>query len=162
MRWSSAKGVGRITERLPKEFAQDVVDSLIEMFEEDSRHVDGDIDVSATSDATWHGGCLALAELAKRGLLLPEKLGEVMPWIIAALKYDQRKGTHSIGAHVRDAACYACWSFARAYAPEILAPHVQDLAYNLVIVSVFDREVNIRRASSAAFQENVGRLVSFP
>ncbi len=83
MRWSAAKGVGRITERLPKELAQDVVDSLIDMFEEDAKVSADDIDVSGASDANWHGSCLALAELAKRGLLLPEKLVLVMPWISA-------------------------------------------------------------------------------
>ena len=32
------------------------------------------------------------------------------------------------GAHVRDAACYVCWAFARAYEPRELEAHVQRLA----------------------------------
>jgi hypothetical protein len=66
--------------------------------------------------------------------------------------FDQMQGRHSVGAHVRDAACYICWSFARAYEPEEVAPYVQKLSSALLTVTVFDREINVRRAASAAFQ----------
>ena len=33
-----------------------------------------------------------------------------------------------VGSHVRDAACYVCWSFARAYDPAEVKPYVKDIA----------------------------------
>ncbi|RUP45119.1 armadillo-type protein [Jimgerdemannia flammicorona] len=144
VRWSSAKGLGRITQRLHQELADDVIGSLLELFSENTLPTqDSDEpDLSAVSDNTYHGACLAVAELARRGLLLPTRLTEVVPWCVRALRFDQKRGSHSVGAHVRDAACYVCWSFARAYAPEVIAPHVERIANSLVVVSVFDREVN--------------------
>ena len=110
MRWSSAKGIGRISSRLPQDLASEVVDSVIALFIEDSialksqnnlnrldqitsigmsrRHSEfnnntfaKEYDLSAVSDFTWHGACLAIAELARRGILMPEKLQKVVPWI---------------------------------------------------------------------------------
>ncbi|CAE7518043.1 TFCD, partial [Symbiodinium necroappetens] len=110
----------------------------------------------------WHGGCLALAELTRRGLLLPERLPTVIPLICQALHFEQVSGNHAVGQHVRDAACYVCWAFARAYAPDVLQPYVEDLAKALIQVAVYDREINCRRAAAAAVQENVGRQGTFP
>ncbi|XP_065052344.1 tubulin-specific chaperone D-like [Rhopilema esculentum] len=150
VRWSAAKGIGRICGRLPKDLADDVIGSVLEFFN------------PMEPDTGWHGGCLALAELGKRGLLLPERLPEVVPLILKALVFDERHVSYSSGANVRDAACYACWAFARAYEPKELTSHVTKIASALVIVSLFDREPNCRRAASAAFQEHVGRQGTFP
>ena len=150
VRWSAAKGLGRITARLPAELGDEVVGSILDCF------------LPTENDNTWHGACLALAELSRRGLLLPVRLPDAVPHVASALAYDVRRGPHSVGAHVRDAASYVCWAFARAYAPEVLAPHADALAPSLLIAACFDREVNCRRAASAAFQESVGRLGAFP
>ena len=88
---------------------------------------------------------------------MPGRLDGFVPILEKALVYDINLGTHSVGTHVRDAACYVVWSFARAYAPEIMKPHVAALSAKLIVVSLFDREVNVRRAASATFQEAVGR-----
>ncbi|KAJ3203816.1 hypothetical protein HDU82_006287 [Entophlyctis luteolus] len=160
VRWSAAKGLGRISGRLPQDFATEIVSSVVELFQEDlvsSENLEA-VDLSAVSDATWHGACLAIAELARRGLLLPEWLEKVIPWISLALLFDVRRGSHSIGSHVRDAGNYVCWSFFRAYDPTLLVPHIPHLARRLVVSATLDREVNVRRAASAAFQEGVGRL----
>jgi len=63
---------------------------------------------------------------------------------------------------VRDAACYVAWSFARAYDPAVLKPHVPALANGLLTVALFDREVKCRKAAAASFQEHVGRQGTFP
>ncbi|XP_069785635.1 tubulin-specific chaperone D isoform X2 [Narcine bancroftii] len=150
VRWSAAKGIGRVTGRLPKELADDVVGSVLECFS------------FQETDTAWHGGCLALAELGRRGLLLPSRLPDVVPVILKALTFDEKRGACSVGANVRDAACYVCWAFARAYDPQEMKPFVHQIASSLVITAVFDRNVNCRRAASAAFQENVGRQGTFP
>ncbi len=113
----------------------------------------------------------------------------VVQVVLKALLYDERRGSYSVGqwmsksvpvgschprpvdsgAHVRDAACYVCWSFARAYEPEEMKPYVHAIARcvsvsavnlcssmlsfpvrGLVITAVFDREVNCRRAASVS------------
>ncbi|TNN71512.1 Tubulin-specific chaperone D [Liparis tanakae] len=150
VRWSAAKGIGRVTGRLPKELADEVVASVLDCFS------------FQETDNAWHGGCLALAELGRRGLLLPSRLTDVVPLIVKSLTYDEKRGACSVGSNVRDAACYVCWSFARAYEPKELEPFVTQIASSLVITAVFDRNVNCRRAASAAFQENVGRQGTFP
>ncbi|XP_042248978.1 tubulin-specific chaperone D isoform X2 [Thunnus maccoyii] len=150
VRWSAAKGIGRVTGRLPKELADEVVGSVLDCFS------------FQETDNAWHGGCLALAELGRRGLLLPSRLTDVVPLIIKSLTYEEKRGACSVGSNVRDAACYVCWSFARAYEPKELEPFVTQIANALLITAVFDRNVNCRRAASAAFQENVGRQGTFP
>ncbi len=68
VRWSASKGVGRLTERLPQNFAQEVVDSVIALFSDRTfQNAAGEWDISCVSDQCWHGACLAVAELARRG-----------------------------------------------------------------------------------------------
>ncbi|KAK4803453.1 hypothetical protein SAY86_003270 [Trapa natans] len=145
VRWSAAKGIGRITSRLTSALSEEVLSSVLELFS------------SGEGDGSWHGGCLALAELARRGLLLPTSLPEVVPLVVKALHYDIRRGPHSVGSHVRDAAAYVCWAFGRAYCHQDMKNILDQLAPHLLTVACYDREVNCRRASAAAFQENVGR-----
>ncbi|WWD22528.1 hypothetical protein CI109_107021 [Kwoniella shandongensis] len=113
-------------------------------------------------EARWHGVCLALAEMARRGLLEGEAVEGAVEWVVKALTFDLRRASHSIGANVRDAAAYLLWSLSRACPPKAIAPYAEDMATSLICVAVFDREVGVRRAASAAFQEGVGRLELYP
>ncbi|KAH1063695.1 hypothetical protein J1N35_028682 [Gossypium stocksii] len=150
VRWSAAKGIGRVTSRLTSGLSDEVLSSVLELF------------APGEGDGSWHGGCLALAELARRGLLLPSSLPKVVPVVIKALHYDVRRGPHSVGSHVRDAAAYVCWAFGRAYHHTDMRNVLEQLSPHLLSVACYDREVNCRRAAAAAFQENVGRQGNYP
>ena len=65
-----------------QDLADDVAESVGQMFS------------PSESDTAWHGACLAAAELAMRGLLLPARLPEFVPLVAQALHYDVRRGPH--------------------------------------------------------------------
>lgn len=145
VRWSAAKGIGRITMCLSNEYCNDIIQSIIDLLK------------PYNSDCIWHGCMLSIGELARRGLLLPDKLRIIVPLTLNGLVYDIRNGQYSIGSNVRDSACYVIWAFARAYQPIIMSPYVASIANHLLPVAVYDKEINVRRAACAAYQENVGR-----
>ncbi len=152
VRWSAAKGVGRLAAKLQTEFVDQLLDSILE------RNLS---DVSTGEDA-WHGGCLAVAELARRELIESSRVDDLVPVVRIGLEYDIRRGYTSVGTNVRDAAAYVCWALARTQSRDKMASALQTLAPVLMTTACYDREVNCRRAASAAFQECVGRLGDFP
>lgn len=48
----------------------------------------------------------------------------------------------SVGAHVRDAAAYVCWAFARAYTAADMLESIAVLAPALLVTACYDREVS--------------------
>jgi hypothetical protein len=184
VRYSAAKYLARIAALLPEDLSEQIVMATIALYAgtDDEPVIESkfgtiiDPGGSATGrgamglggveatrgEARWHGVCLAVAELARRGLLSTDAVAEVVPWAIKALTFDLRRASHSIGSNVRDAAAYVLWSLSRAASPDQLLPFTDNMATALISVAVFDREVGVRRAASAAFQEGVGRLGLYP
>jgi hypothetical protein len=140
-----AKGIGRLIKRLLAICTGNILNAILLLCSDHDQ------------DKAWHGACLALTELARQGPLLPVKLGKVVPVVVWAIEYDVRRGQYSADMHIKEASCYVCLAFARAYAPSVLRPHVPVLSTALVLTSMFDREVNCRKAASTAFQESMGR-----
>lgn len=81
MRWSAAKAVARISERLPSEFADQVLDNVMALFSIHSIAGASLYNLPAIAESTWHGSCLACAEMARRALVAPEKLPQVLEWM---------------------------------------------------------------------------------
>ncbi|PVU97486.1 hypothetical protein BB561_000522 [Smittium simulii] len=117
------------------------------------------IDVSMTSDASWHGSCLCMAEFFRLRIINDcNFIKKVLPFLFIALRFEVLKGSYLVGDNVRDAACYMAWCLARSSIDlSPIASLVTDLGKNLVSVMLLDREVHVRRAASAAFQEFLGR-----
>ncbi|KAG9019896.1 hypothetical protein FRB90_000026 [Tulasnella sp. 427] len=163
VRWVAAKGLARVAERLPDEYVSQILEAVIELY---STYAfdgsEGSKPLLPISEPTWHGATLACAEFARRGLIGSQHLPVLMGWLKRALHYDPVKITGPVGSNVRDAACYVLWAMARAQDKDSFEPYSLEMARHLVTVSVFDREVHVRRAASAAFQEHVGRTGLFP
>ncbi|EIW73358.1 hypothetical protein TREMEDRAFT_26174 [Tremella mesenterica DSM 1558] len=184
VRYSSAKYLARLAALLPPELAHQIVVATLELYNgtEDipvilsyfgtiidpggSPSTKGTMGLGgyemSRGEARWHGVCLASAELARRGLLKNDAISGAITWGLRALSFDLRRSSHSIGANVRDAAAYLLWSISRACTAEEIAPYAEKMATSMVCVACFDREVGVRRAASAAFQEGVGRLGLYP
>ncbi|KAL8790067.1 MAG: hypothetical protein Q9213_000769 [Squamulea squamosa] len=130
---------------------------------------------TAVDPLNWHGLILTLSHLLFRHSAPEAQLPTIIGLIIDALGFEQRSslGT-SLGAGVRDAACFGIWSLARRYSTaELLGVPISDvqsgaehqgcnsiiefLAAELVLTATLDPEGNIRRGASAALQELVGR-----
>lgn len=133
VRWSSAKGLGRIAQRLPYDFANEIVFAVLELFS------------PIESDSTWNGACLAIAELSRNGLILPKKIKHVIPSIVKSLSYDYKKGNRNVGLHVRDSACYVFWALSRAYNAGVMSSFSHFIACSLINTALFDREISCRR-----------------
>ena len=60
----------------------------------------------------------------------------VIPVVMKSLLYEEKRGTNTYGSMLRDAACYVCWSFARAFEPHDIQPHVSEIAKYVSILLV--------------------------
>jgi hypothetical protein len=80
--------------RLPQELAEDVVISVLDLYGEDVIYQGESKNLAGVSDHTWHGACLATAELARRGLLLPLHLPKAISWLeeVHILLYENTLG----------------------------------------------------------------------
>jgi hypothetical protein len=85
VRWSAAKGVARISERLPAEFSRQVADTVIGLFSIHSIAIASFYDMPTIAESTWHGACLSCAELLRRGLIAQDRLADTVDWVIKVI-----------------------------------------------------------------------------
>ena len=87
VRWSAAKGVGRLAAKLQAAFADQLLDSILER----------NLSDVATGEDAWHGGCLAIAELARRELIESSRVDDLVPVVRGGLDVRCQAGIHECG-----------------------------------------------------------------
>lgn len=93
VRWSAAKGLGRLAVRLPAACAADIADALLELFS------------PLETDTGWQGACLALAEIVRHGLLPQSRLPEVRRALRSLRPHSASSTTDVSPAHFLDCRC---------------------------------------------------------
>ncbi|AOW02542.1 armadillo-type protein [Yarrowia lipolytica] len=147
VRYTTSKAIARICQKLPEDLVAEVTDAVFAEIEEEN--------ISTADADKWHGVLLTLAEVIRRNLLPNNVISRLYAILEISIPFEQRHLTYSVGSHVRDASCYVCWSLFRTVRG--LTKDVQPVISLLVKVACFDRQINNRRAASAAVQEFVGR-----
>ncbi|GAB7356634.1 hypothetical protein MBLNU459_g7354t1 [Dothideomycetes sp. NU459] len=175
VRFAASKGLSLLILRLEPEFGYEVVQAVLDSLREDMSGSSLEADFSTVNPLRWHGLTLTLAHALFKRSASPDQLPEIFNALLVALAFEQRSMTgSSIGTNVRDAACFGIWSLARRYTtaellsvdasvihtgPESNSGHsvIQVAATQLLLSACLDPAGNIRRGSSAALQELIGR-----
>ncbi|KAK7417550.1 hypothetical protein QQX98_004515 [Neonectria punicea] len=180
VRFAASKALSIIALKLDPDMASQVVEAVLEALNRNvlwakTTGAKPVRDLSAVNNLEWHGLMLTLSHLLYRRSPPAAQLSDIVHALLLGLSFEQRSiSGGTIGANVRDAACFGIWALARRYATqELLAipthsvfaakAHtsassiLQVLGTELVVTASLDPAGNIRRGASAALQELVGR-----
>ncbi|KAF2855578.1 hypothetical protein T440DRAFT_550955 [Plenodomus tracheiphilus IPT5] len=174
VRYGASKALSIITLKLDAEMAGEVVEAILGSLTESIYWQGSKRNLNSVNPLRWHGLTLTLSQLLYRKAISNSHLPDVLNALLLSLSFEQRSPTGgSVGTNVRDAACFGIWALSRRYpTADLLAVdtaairasehqrslHVpQVLAIELVIAACLDPAGNIRRGSSAALQELIGR-----
>ncbi|TWU76628.1 hypothetical protein ED733_008233 [Metarhizium rileyi] len=183
VRLSASKALSIITLRLDPSMASQVIEAVLDSLNRNVLWKPAIDDVgekpirnlSAVNQLEWHGLMLTLSHLLYRRSPPARQLSDIIHALLLGLSFEQRSTSGgSVGANVRDAACFGIWALARRYTTQELldvtttskfAANVhprsgsilQVLGTELVVTASLDSAGNIRRGASAALQELIGR-----
>lgn len=183
VRLAASKALSIIALNLPEYMASEVIEAVLEALNKNVLLVSNPSnpslvvarDVTSVNPLEWHGLILTLSHLLYRRSPPADRLGNIIRALLLGLSFERKSPSGgSIGTNVRDAACFGIWALARRYSTqELLAVSpesvrdsgtrgpktsiLQILATDLVVTASLDPAGNIRRGSSAALQELIGR-----
>ena len=175
VRYAAAKAISLIISELEPEMGHEVIQAVLDTFKEDIPRSAVGINYQTVNALKWHGITLTLSHALFKRSASPSQLLDILNALVSALNFEQRTATgSSVGTNVRDAANFGIWSLSRRYtSDELLSVDMNDLrsaassskqatviqvmAVQLLLSACLDPAGNIRRGSSAALQELIGR-----
>ncbi|KAI1377523.1 tubulin folding cofactor D C terminal-domain-containing protein [Hypoxylon crocopeplum] len=183
VRLAASKALSIITLKLEPDMASQVIEAVLDSLNRNvlwvknksNPSVPPTRDLTAVDPLEWHGLMLTLSHLLYRRSPPPENLSDIIHALLMGLSFEKRSPSGgSIGTNVRDASCFGIWALARRYSTSELlqvqtksvlvarghdpaASILQVIATELVVTASLDPAGNIRRGSSAALQELIGR-----
>lgn len=183
VRLSASKALSIITLKLDPGMASQVIEAVLDSLNRNilwtkptSSQGDKPVrNLSAVNHLEWHGLMLTLSHLLYRRSPPADQLSDIIHALLLGLSFEQRSTSGgSVGANVRDAACFGIWALARRYTTQELlnvptqsvfaakahpssSSILQVLGTELVVTASLDSAGNIRRGASAALQELIGR-----
>ncbi|KAH3664239.1 hypothetical protein OGAPHI_004591 [Ogataea philodendri] len=154
IRYSVAKQLAKISSLLPQQLKDDIANALYLELGLSNDHVDFEL----ADLELFHGVLLSLGEFARTHQLNSKTIPRLSALLHQTLFFQQHRVTHFAGASVRDATCFIIWSLAKRYRTgEIPTSVWLRFFHDLVLCCCFDKELVVRRASSACVQEVLGR-----
>ncbi|WDK11519.1 beta-tubulin cofactor d [Colletotrichum graminicola] len=181
VRLAASKALSIVTLKLDPDMASQVVDAVLDslnrnvLWTRDPGTKTSTRDLAAVDPLEWQGLMLTLSHLLYRRSPPASQLPDIVHGLLLGLSFEKRSTSGgSVGTNVRDAACFGIWALARRYTTAellqvptaaVVAARVHDadvsilqvLATELVVAAALDPAGNIRRGSSAALQELIGR-----
>ncbi|KZL79478.1 beta-tubulin cofactor d [Colletotrichum incanum] len=181
VRLAASKALSIVTLKLDPDMASQVVDAVLDslnrnvLWTRDPGTKTSTRDLAAVDPLEWHGLMLTLSHLLYRRSPPASQLPDIVHGLLLGLSFEKRSTSGgSVGTNVRDAACFGIWALARRYTTAellqvptaaVVAARVHDadvsilqvLATELTVTAALDSAGNIRRGSSAALQELIGR-----
>ncbi|ODV64149.1 uncharacterized protein ASCRUDRAFT_102979 [Ascoidea rubescens DSM 1968] len=185
IRYCVSRQISKIANLLPTDFQLDIINNLISELDIQSFnfnpnlyspsspsssspppslnliHFNSDqINFDLISSDRYHGILLTLSELTNKRLIPINYFYLLTSILHKSLFFKQQHITFISGSNVRDSSLYLAWSFIRSYTSlrdKIPVQILLQLFNDLIITVSFDKDIMIRRASSAVIQELLGR-----
>ncbi|OWB62489.1 hypothetical protein B5S29_g3420 [[Candida] boidinii] len=172
IRYYVSKQLSKIGKRLPLDMREDILLCLIKELDipnipkvhdeftnfSSTILLDFQVDNENINIEMYHGVLTCLGEFSRMKLLSLPFVFFSISLLHKTLFLQQHKLTFSVGSQIRDSSCFVAWALSKRYRQDELSFTCWlQLFKDLMLISCFDKDLMIRRASSAAMQELVGR-----